>query len=216
MSELYVDPDKLKNILIEYDRYNIEDDLSWVEKTNKRRDRNLEKANLLLAENENEKDNKKVKNKIDIIDKDNKLFNEYVKFSKQIKTDIVSKLENGELTKAEYDDKFKKIKLELYLAVQEIVYRRLGQLGVYKTFDYDSAKDVISNVICYIIHYANRFNVLSTTSPFAYITQMANNAYYLEINKKNARNEQEVLGLDFLENVNHSHKVCTMNFSEKN
>ena len=196
MAEYYVEPEELKRLLKEYNRYNITDDLKWSGCTLARHDQALAKGKTTAQDCDD--------------------FKVYLAESKKWKDEIRDKLDLGLMTKAEYQEQFNAIKVPLYKAIQDIAYRRLCQLGVYRTFDTDEAADVISNVIVYILTYVNRFNVLSKKSPFAYITQMANNAYKLEVNNKKKRENMEVRGMDFLKNVNNSHKVCTQNYSDKN
>ena len=50
--------------------------------------------------------------------------------------------------------------------------------------------------------YINRYDETRNSSAFAFVTQLITNALNLYLSEMNERNEKEIAGLDFYENLN--------------
>ena len=175
----YCDKARLKELIIKYNTMNYNDDGSWLERYTKRMV--TKKSNKTLSEDDFDC-------KIDFVERKRK----QIQNTREHWANLTS------LERTAYNEEFFKISEELSKNFVNIIN---GRINSYRLWQHPELHDIKQEALLALYKYVNRFDSDSDTSAFAYTTQIINNAFNLYLQQYNERNEKEVYGLDFYENL---------------
>lgn len=102
-----------------------------------------------------------------------------------------------------YNIHFTKLKNEMCEYFLKIINGRITSFRLHSSLkNYDDINDIIQDAFITVMSYINRYNDEQATSAFAYVTQLATNSILFSLNEIKDREEKNVTGLDFFENLN--------------
>lgn len=180
----YCDKKVLRELLVKYNTMNYNDDGAWLEKYTGRMKAKHSKGSI---------DNDKLTNKLDFVTRKRKQIQETREH-----WDKLTPVE-----RQEYLNEFNKVASELTKNFINIID---GRINSYRLWQHPELADIKQETILALYKYCNRFDSDSDTSPLAYITELVNNAFNLYLQHYNSRNEREISGLDWYENMGKDQK----------
>ena len=180
--EGYISNEYLRDLIIKYNRKNIDDTGNWCgpyrSKLNNKYAKAKEERPIILAKlqegNLPEKEEKELKKKL-------------------------SKLMTDEQYQASLNFITKK---EICEAFMKVINGRIISFKLVTSKDREDIEDIRQECLMTLFTYINRYDEDRDTSAFAFVTQLISNAIILYINQLNERKEKEIPGLDFYENLN--------------
>ena len=181
--EGYISNAYLRELVVKFNRMNINDTGDWCDAY----ERKLE--------------NKLTKNTIDI--------EKYV-MSKDFITRKRESINNLQKTYKTFTDEerrkfnaeFEVVKKDICDAFMKVINGRIISYKLVTSRAYEEIDDIRQEALMTLFTYINRYDESRNSSAFAFVTQLISNAINLYLNNMNERNEKEVTGLDFYENLN--------------
>lgn len=178
----YLEKQHLRDLIVEYNLTNLQDDGSWLDDYLKRETTKFNKGKMSKEE-----------------------YDTKVKFVQQRKIDTQNKFKKyaamSEQEQREYQMRFEKIRGELWLMFEKIARGRMAKMGLHVQYA-DHLNDIAIDAVLSMFNYMNRYDAARDTSAFAYMTQQAYYSIVAALNDINFRNTTFVSGLDFFENIN--------------
>lgn len=101
-----------------------------------------------------------------------------------------------------FNAEFEKVKVDICDAFMKVINGRIISYKLISTPAYDEIDDIKQEALMTLFTYINRYDETRNSSAFAFTTQLISNALNLYLNEMNERNEREITGLDFYENLN--------------
>lgn len=178
----YLEKQHLRDLIVEYNLTNLEDDGSWLDDYLKRETTKYNKGKMSKEE-----------------------YDAKVSFVNQRKIDTKAKFEKyaamDETEKRKYNARFEKIRGELWIMFEKIARGRMAKMGLHVQYA-DHLNDIAIDTVLSMFNYMNRYDSARDTSAFAYMTQQAYFSIVSALNEINFRNTTFISGLDFFENIN--------------
>lgn len=178
----YLEKQHLRDLIVEYNLTNLEDDGSWLDDYLKRETKKFTTGKISKEE-----------------------YDARVSFVEQRKIDTKNKFEKynalSEPEKRAYQARFEQIRGELWIMYEKIARGRMAKMGLHVKYA-DHLNDIAIDTVLSMFNYMNRYDASRDSSAFAYMTQQAYYSIVASLNEINFRNTTFVSGLDFFENIN--------------
>lgn len=182
-SEGYISNKYLRELIVKFNRMNINDNGDWCEAY----ERKLEKKN----NNNNIEEDKYALSKNFILRK-----------KAQIK-ELQERYKNyNDEERRKFNLEFEQVKKDICDAFIKVINGRIISFKLIQGPAYEEIDDIRQEALMTLFTYINRYDEERNTSAFAFTTQLITNALNLYLGEMNKRNETEITGLDFYENLN--------------
>jgi hypothetical protein len=211
--EGYISNEYLRDLIIKYNRKNIDDTGNWCgpyrSKLNNKYAKAKEERPIILAKlqegNLPEKEEKELKKKLSKLMTDEQYqasLNFITKKEKYIPElrEMYMKLSSEE--RRHYNYELDLIKKEICEAFMKVINGRIISFKLIQTPAYEDVEDIRQECMMTLFMYINRYDETRNSSAFAFVTQLITNAINLYLNEMNEHKDKEISGLDFYENLN--------------
>lgn len=181
--EGYISNEYLRELIVKFNRMNIDDSGNWC------------KAYLSKLENKHNNgkiEQEKYEQSLDFINRKEKQINELHKTYAALSDE----------DRRHYNYEFDKLKAEICDAFMKVINGRIISFKLVTTKAYEDIEDIRQECLMTLFTYINRYDEERSTSAFAFVTQLITNAILLYLNQLKERQEKEVTGLDFYDNLN--------------
>lgn len=101
-----------------------------------------------------------------------------------------------------FNMEFEKVKKDICDAFIKVINGRIISFKLVQSPAYEEIDDIRQEALMTLFTYINRYDETRNSSAFAFVTQLITNALNLYLSEMNERNEKEIAGLDFYENLN--------------
>ena len=101
-----------------------------------------------------------------------------------------------------FNAEFEQVKTDICDAFMKVINGRIISYKLITSKAYEEIDDIRQEALMTLFTYINRYDEERNTSAFAFVTQLISNAINLYLGQMNERNEKEITGLDFYENLN--------------
>lgn len=101
-----------------------------------------------------------------------------------------------------FNMEFEQVKKDICDAFIKVINGRIISFKLVQSPAYEEIDDIRQEALMTLFTYINRYDETRNSSAFAFVTQLITNALNLYLSKMNERNEKEISGLDFYENLN--------------
>lgn len=102
----------------------------------------------------------------------------------------------------EFNMEFEQVKKDICNAFIKVINGRIISFKLVQSPAYEEIDDIRQEALMTLFTYINRYDETRNSSAFAFVTQLITNALNLYLSEMNERNEKEIAGLDFYENLN--------------
>lgn len=181
--EGYIKNAYLRELIIKFNRMNINDDGRWCEPYEKKMKNKFTKKTIEVD---------KFALSSDFIQRKRKQINDLHERYNAM-TDEERRAFNAE---------FEKVKADICDAFMKVINGRIISYKLITSRAYEEIDDIRQEALMSLFAYINRYDEERNTSAFAFVTQCISNAFNLYLGKMNLRHEKLVTGLDFYENLN--------------
>ncbi len=182
-SEGYISNKYLRELVIKFNKMNINDTGEWCDAY----ERKLEN-----------------KNKKQSIEADKySLSKEFITRKRQEISNLQEKYKNfTDEERRRFNAEFEVVKKDICDAFIKVINGRIISFKLIQSAAYEEIDDIRQEALMTLFTYINRYDETRNSSAFAFVTQLITNALNLYLNQMNERNEKEITGLDFYENLN--------------
>lgn len=181
--EGYISNAYLRELVVKFNRMNINDTGDWCDAYERKLENKLTKNTI---------DTEKYVMSKDFITRKRESINNLQKTYKTF-TDEERRKFNAE---------FEVVKKDICDAFMKVINGRIISYKLVTSRAYEEIDDIRQEALMTLFTYINRYDESRNSSAFAFVTQLISNAINLYLNNMNERNEKEVTGLDFYENLN--------------
>ena len=181
--EGYISNAYLRELVVKFNRMNINDTGDWCDAYERKLENKLTKNTI---------DTEKYVMSKDFITRKRESINNLQKTYKTF-TDEERRKFNAE---------FEHVKKDICDAFMKVINGRIISYKLVTSRAYEEIDDIRQEALMTLFTYINRYDESRNSSAFAFVTQLISNAINLYLNNMNERNEKEVTGLDFYENLN--------------
>ena len=101
-----------------------------------------------------------------------------------------------------FNMEFEQVKKDICNAFIKVINGRIISFKLIQSPAYEEIDDIRQEALMTLFTYINRYDETRNSSAFAFVTQLITNALNLYLSEMNERNEKEIAGLDFYENLN--------------
>jgi predicted CopG family antitoxin len=101
-----------------------------------------------------------------------------------------------------FNMEFEQVKKDICDAFIKVINGRIISFKLVQSPAYEEIDDIRQEALMTLFTYINRYDETRNSSAFAFVTQLITNALNLYLSEINERNEKEIAGLDFYENLN--------------
>ena len=101
-----------------------------------------------------------------------------------------------------FNMEFEQVKNDICDAFIKVINGRIISFKLVQSPAYEEIDDIRQEALMTLFTYINRYDETRNSSAFAFVTQLITNALNLYLSEMNERNEKEIAGLDFYENLN--------------
>lgn len=101
-----------------------------------------------------------------------------------------------------FNMEFEQAKKDICDAFIKVINGRIISFKLVQSPAYEEIDDIRQEALMTLFTYINRYDETRNSSAFAFVTQLITNALNLYLSEMNERNEKEISGLDFYENLN--------------
>ena len=101
-----------------------------------------------------------------------------------------------------FNMEFEQVKKDICDAFIKVINGRIISFKLIQSPAYEEIDDIRQEALMTLFTYINRYDETRNSSAFAFVTQLITNALNLYLSEMNERNEKEISGLDFYENLN--------------
>lgn len=101
-----------------------------------------------------------------------------------------------------FNMEFEQVKKDICDAFIKVINGRIISFKLVQSPAYEEIDDIRQEALMTLFTYINRYDETRNSSAFAFVTQLITNALNLYLSEMNERNEKEICGLDFYENLN--------------
>jgi hypothetical protein len=101
-----------------------------------------------------------------------------------------------------FNMEFEQVKKDICDAFIKVINGRIISFKLVQSPAYEEIDDIRQEALMTLFTYINRYDETRNSSAFAFVTQLITNALNLYLSEMNERNEKEIAGLDFYENLN--------------
>ena len=101
-----------------------------------------------------------------------------------------------------FNMEFEQVKKDICDAFIKVINGRIISYKLVQSPAYEEIDDIRQEALMTLFTYINRYDESRNSSAFAFVTQLITNALNLYLSEMNLRNETEISGLDFYENLN--------------
>lgn len=101
-----------------------------------------------------------------------------------------------------FNMEFEQVKKDICDAFIKVINGRIISFKLVQSPAYEEIDDIRQEALMTLFTYINRYDETRNSSAFAFVTQLITNALNLYLSEMNERNEKEISGLDFYENLN--------------
>ena len=101
-----------------------------------------------------------------------------------------------------FNMEFEQVKKDICDAFIKVINGRIISFKLVQSPAYEEIDDILQEALMTLFTYINRYDETRNSSAFAFVTQLITNALNLYLSEMNERNEKEISGLDFYENLN--------------
>jgi hypothetical protein len=101
-----------------------------------------------------------------------------------------------------FNMEFEQVKKDICDAFIKVINGRIISFKLVQSPAYEEIDDIRQEALMTLFTYINRYDETRNSSAFAFVTQLITNALNLYLSEMNERNEKEIRGLDFYENLN--------------
>lgn len=101
-----------------------------------------------------------------------------------------------------FNMEFEQVKKDICDAFIKVINGRIISFKLVQSPAYEEIDDIRQEALMTLFTYINRYDENRNSSAFAFVTQLITNALNLYLSEMNERNEKEIAGLDFYENLN--------------
>lgn len=102
----------------------------------------------------------------------------------------------------EFNMEFEQVKKDICNAFIKVINGRIISFKLVQSPAYEEIDDIRQEALMTLFTYINRYDETRNSSAFAFVTQLITNALNLYLSEMSERNEKEIAGLDFYENLN--------------
>jgi hypothetical protein len=182
-SEGYISNKYLRELIIKFNRMNINDTGEWCDAYERKLERKNDKNNI--EEDKYELSKSFIQRKREQI---RELQERYKKFTPE--------------ERRKFNAEFEAVKKDICDAFIKVINGRIISFKLIQGPAYEEIDDIRQEALMTLFTYINRYDEERNTSAFAFTTQLITNALNLYLGEMNKRNETEITGLDFYENLN--------------
>lgn len=181
--EGYIKNAYLRELVVKFNRMNINDNGDW------------------CIPYEKKLENKLTKNTIE--DDKYEVSKDFIKRKRKMITELHERYNSlNDEERRKFDLEFEQVKTDLCNAFMKVINGRIISYKLISTRAYDEIDDIRQEALMTLFTYINRYDEERNSSAFAFVTQLISNAFNLYLKEMNTRNEKEITGLDFYENLN--------------
>ena len=101
-----------------------------------------------------------------------------------------------------FNMEFEQVKKDICDAFIKVINGRIISFKLVQSPAYEEIDDIRQEALMTLFTYINRYDETRNSSAFAFVTQLITNALNLYLSEMNERNEKEIAGLYFYENLN--------------
>lgn len=101
-----------------------------------------------------------------------------------------------------FNMEFEQVKKDICNAFIKVINGRIISFKLVQSPAYEEIDDIRQEALMTLFTYINRYDETRNSSAFAFVTQLITNALNLYLSEMSERNEKEIAGLDFYENLN--------------
>ena len=101
-----------------------------------------------------------------------------------------------------FNMEFEQVKKDICDAFIKVINGRIISFKLVQSPAYEEIDDIRQEALMTLFTYINRYDETRNSSAFAFVTQLITNALNLYLSEMHERNEKEIAGLDFYENLN--------------
>ena len=101
-----------------------------------------------------------------------------------------------------FNMEFEQVKKDICDAFIKVINGRIISFKLVQSPAYEEIDDIRQEALMTLFTYINRYDETRNSSAFAFVTELITNALNLYLSEMNERNEKEIAGLDFYENLN--------------
>ena len=101
-----------------------------------------------------------------------------------------------------FNMELEQVKKDICDAFIKVINGRIISFKLVQSPAYEEIDDIRQEALMTLFTYINRYDETRNSSAFAFVTQLITNALNLYLSEMNERNEKEIAGLDFYENLN--------------
>lgn len=101
-----------------------------------------------------------------------------------------------------FNMEFEQLKKDICDAFIKVINGRIISFKLVQSPAYEEIDDIRQEALMTLFTYINRYDETRNSSAFAFVTQLITNALNLYLSEMSERNEKEIAGLDFYENLN--------------
>ena len=101
-----------------------------------------------------------------------------------------------------FNMEFEQVKKDICDAFIKVINGRIISFKLVQSPAFEEIDDIRQEALMNLFTYINRYDETRNSSAFAFVTQLITNALNLYLSEMNERNEKEIAGLDFYENLN--------------
>lgn len=181
--EGYISNEYLRELIVKFNRMNIDDVGNWCQPY---------LSKLENKHNNGKIDEEKYQQSLDFINRKQKQINDL-----QAKYKAFSDEE-----RRHYNYELDKLKTDICDAFMKVINGRIISFKLVTTKTYEDIEDIKQECLMTLFTYINRYDEERNSSAFAFVTQLITNAILLYLNQLKERQEKEITGLDFYENLN--------------
>lgn len=181
--EGYISNEYLRELIVKFNRMNIDDTGVW--------------CTPYLNKLENKHKNGK------ITDEKYELSLDFITRKKKQISDLQDRyIHMSDEEKRKYNYDFDMLKKEICEAFMKVINGRIISFKLVTSKAYEDIEDIRQECLMTLFTYINRYDEGRNSSAFAFVTQLITNAILLYLNQLKERQDKEITGLDFYENLN--------------
>lgn len=181
--EGYISNAYLRELVVKFNRMNINDTGDWCDAYERKLENKLTKKTI---------DTEKYAMSKDFITRKRESINALQENYKKFNDD----------ERRKFNAEFEVVKKDICDAFMKVINGRIISYKLVTSRAYEEIDDIRQEALMTLFTYINRYDESRNSSAFAFVTQLISNAINLYLNNMNERNEKEVTGLDFYENLN--------------
>ncbi len=181
--EGYISNAYLRELVVKFNRMNINDTGDWCDAYERKLENKLTKNTI---------DTEKYVMSKDFITRKRESINNLQKTYKTFTDE----------ERRKFNSEFEVVKKDICDAFMKVINGRIISYKLVTSRAYEEIDDIRQEALMTLFTYINRYDESRNSSAFAFVTQLISNAINLYLNNMNERNEKEVTGLDFYENLN--------------